>query len=91
MAELTWLYWLTFDGLSGADKVATPTMFVHSDDCVLPDNVRALAAAVSGAELVWGRGSQIDFYDQPAQVDFAVDAVTRHFRAHLPVAEAGSP
>jgi predicted alpha/beta hydrolase len=27
----------------------------------------------------------------PAQVDFAVDAVTRHFRAHLPVAEAGSP
>lgn len=88
MAELTWLYWLTFDGLSGADKVTAPTMFVHSGGCVLPDNVRALADAVPGAELVWGEGSQIDFYDQPAQVDFAVDAVTRHFSAHLPAAPA---
>ncbi len=24
--------------------------------------------------LVWGEGTQTDFYDQPAQVDFAVDA-----------------
>jgi fermentation-respiration switch protein FrsA (DUF1100 family) len=84
MAELTWLYWLTFDGLAGARDVATPAVFVHSDGCVLPDNVRAVAAAMPAAELVWGEGSQIDFYDQPAQVDFAVAAAVRHFRAHLP-------
>jgi fermentation-respiration switch protein FrsA (DUF1100 family) len=84
MAELSWLYWLTFDGLSGAADVTTPTLFVHSDDCVLPDNVRTVAAAMPSAELKWGEGSQIDFYDQPAQVDFAVAAAAEHFRAHLP-------
>ena len=62
------LYWLTFYGLAGARDAATPTVFVHSDGCVLSDNVRAVAAAMPAAELVWD-GSQIDFYDQPAQVD----------------------
>jgi hypothetical protein len=84
MAELTWLYWLTFDGLTGAENVATPTLFVHSDDCVLPGNVRQLAASMPAAELVWGDGDQIDYYDQPAQVEFAVAAATKHFRTHLP-------
>jgi fermentation-respiration switch protein FrsA (DUF1100 family) len=84
MAELSWLYWLTFDGLTGARDVTTPALFVDSDDCVLPANVRAVAAAMPRAELAWGEGSQIEFYDQPAQVDFAVDAAARHFRAHLP-------
>jgi hypothetical protein len=84
MAELSWLYWLTFDGLTGAGDVATPALFVHSDGCVLPANERAVAAEMASAELVWGEGSQIGFYDQPAQVDFAVTAAVRHFRAHLP-------
>ena len=84
MAELSWLYWLTFDGLTGARDVGTPSLFVHSDDCVLPANVRAVAAAMPAAELIWGEGSQIDFYDQPAQVGFAVAAAAGHFRAHLP-------
>jgi fermentation-respiration switch protein FrsA (DUF1100 family) len=88
MAELSWLYWLTFDGLTGARHVPTPSLFVHSDDCVLPANVRAVAAAMPAAELVWGEGSQIDFYDQPAQVGLAVTAAARHFRAHLPAASS---
>jgi uncharacterized protein len=83
MAELSWLYWLTFDGLSVAEEVSTPTVFVHSDDCALPGNVRALAGRMPHAELVWGEGSQTDFYDQPGQVAFAVRAAARHFRAHL--------
>ena len=87
MAEFSWLYWLTFDGLRAGSEVTVPTLFVHSDDCVLPDNVKALAQTIPGAELVWGKGSQIDFYDQEAQVSFAVEAADRHFRRHLSAAQ----
>ena len=45
--------------------------------------MHALADRMPHAELAWGEGSQIDFYDQPGQVAFAVRAAARHFRAHL--------
>ena len=80
MAEMTWMYWLTFDGLSAARHVSTPTMFVHSDGCVFPEHVRQVHAQLSGPkELAWTTGNQIDFYDQPAQVDTAVHAATGWF------------
>ncbi|HEV2779897.1 MAG TPA: alpha/beta hydrolase [Actinophytocola sp.] len=85
MAELSWMYWLTFDGLSAAAKVSAPTLFVHGDDCVLPDNVKTVHDRLSGpTELVWADGSQIDFYDRPAQVSLAVEAADNHFRRTLP-------
>jgi fermentation-respiration switch protein FrsA (DUF1100 family) len=75
MATLSWPYWLLFDGLSAADRVQTPALFVHSDECVFPDNVRSIQARLRGPkQLVWADGSQTDFYDQPAQVDLAVTA-----------------
>jgi fermentation-respiration switch protein FrsA (DUF1100 family) len=80
MAELSWRPWLTFDGM--AADTAVPTLFVHSDGCVLPDNVRALAGRL-GADTVWLDGEQTDFYDQPAQVDAAVAAADAHFRKVL--------
>lgn len=81
MAELSWLHWLTFDGLSAADEVDVPSLFVHSDGAVFPEHVRSISDRVTGpAEVVWGAGSQIDFYDQPEQVGFALDAVDSHFR-----------
>jgi uncharacterized protein len=84
MAEMTWLYWLSFDGLSVADRVTTPALFVHSDGCAFPEHVRDVHARVRGPkELVWSEGSQIDFYDQPAQVNVAVNAVTRWFEQTL--------
>jgi fermentation-respiration switch protein FrsA (DUF1100 family) len=84
MAELSWLYWLTFDGLSAAPRVSVPALFVHGDGCVLPGNVKALRDRLAGpAELVWTEGSQTDFYDQPEQVSVAVDAADRHFRRTL--------
>jgi fermentation-respiration switch protein FrsA (DUF1100 family) len=80
MAEMTWFYWLTFDGLAAADGVSTPSLFVHSDDCVFPDHVRQVHARVKGPkELVWSSGGQIEFYDQPPQVNVALDAITRWF------------
>ena len=50
MAEMTWMYWLTFDGLSAARHVSTPTMFVHSDGCVFPEHLRQDPRAALGSE-----------------------------------------
>jgi fermentation-respiration switch protein FrsA (DUF1100 family) len=85
MAEFSWAYWLTFDGLSAAPAVSVPTLLVHGDGCVLPDNAREVARRVAGpTEVVWVDGGQTDFYDRDEQVGLAVDAADRHFRATLP-------
>lgn len=84
MAEMTWFYWLSFDGLQAAKRVATPSILVHSDGCVFPDNVRSVHAQLSGPKrLVWAEGNQIDFYDQPIQVGKAVDEVCDWFKKTL--------
>jgi len=84
MAEMTWLHWLSFDGLAAAKRVATPSIFVHSDGCVFPGNVRNVHAQLSGPKrLVWAEGNQIDFYDQPVQVGKAVDEVCDWFKKTL--------
>ena len=88
MAEMTWFYWFTFNGLAAAEHVTTPTLFVHSDGCVFPDNVKQVYASVQGPkEIVWTSGAQIDFYDQPEQVDHALAAIRRWFDRTL----AGRP
>ncbi len=84
MAEISWRHWLGFDGLSAASGVSVPTLFVHSDAAVLPDNVRAVAEQVGGpVSSVWIEGEQIDFYDQPDQVGASVDAADEHFTKTL--------
>ncbi len=75
MGTMSWSYWLTFDGLRAADRVQTPALFVHSDGCVFPDNVRSVSDRVRGPkQLVWAEGTQTDFYDRPEQVALAIDA-----------------
>jgi uncharacterized protein len=84
MAELSWRYWLSFDGLSAARAVSAPTLLVHGDDCVLPANAKSVHDRLAGPRrLVWTDGGQTDFYDRPAQVGTAVEAVDEHFRATL--------
>lgn len=84
MSVLTWQPWLTYDAFAQLPGVTTPTLLVHSDDAVLPDNARRVADGLGRyASIVWGEGAQTDFYDQPAQVDFAVRAVLEHFAAVL--------
>ncbi|MGC5225300.1 alpha/beta hydrolase [Micromonospora sp. DT81.3] len=79
MTEITWSHWLTFDGLAAAYAIDTPSLFVHSDDAVFPDNIKTVASRLNGpSRLEWTDGAQIDFYDQPAQVDFAVQAIDDH-------------
>jgi hypothetical protein len=84
MADMTWLYWLSYDGLSAAGHVTMPSLFVHSDECVFPEHVRQVHARLKGPkELVWGKGTQIDYYDQPAFVGTAVAATLDWFENTL--------
>jgi uncharacterized protein len=74
MGAMSWWYWLTYDGLRAARKVRVPALFVHSDGCVFPDNVRAVYARLQGPkQLEWLAGGQTDFYDRPEQVEGAVN------------------
>lgn len=84
MAEMSWLFWLTFDGVRSAGEVRVPTLLVHGDGCVFPEHVRAVHAALEGPkQLVWSEGSQIDFYDQEPLVTKAVAVAVPHFKATL--------
>ena len=58
-----------------ADHVQVPTLIVHSDGSVFPDNARLVHRRLRGKkELLWTDGNQTDFYDQPTQVGLAVEA-----------------
>jgi uncharacterized protein len=82
MAALSWLYWFTFDGMRAGSNINIPTLFVHSDGCVFPDNVRTVCDRIKGQKkLVWSTGTQTDFYDQDEQVQVAASSAVEHFRA----------
>lgn len=79
MNEASWLYWLGYDGLRAASRLRVPSLFVHGDECALPDNVRAITARLSGARVEWHPGFQVDFYDRDPLVDMACEAAYQHF------------
>lgn len=80
MSEETWAYWLTFDGITPAEQISVPTVFVHGDECALPDNVRRIHDRMSAPKrLVWHEGFQVDYYDRSDLVDLSVDAAHEHF------------
>jgi uncharacterized protein len=84
MAEMTWLYWLSFDGLAAAERVPTPTLLFHSDDCALPAHVRLVHERLKGPrQLVWSTGAQVDFYDLPDHVERALAVVGPWFNKTL--------
>jgi uncharacterized protein len=81
MAIMSWWYWLSFDGLRAAERVSVPALFVHGDGCVFPDNARSVHARLRGPKhLVWAEGGQTDFYDQPAQVELALNAIDKFLK-----------
>jgi alpha/beta superfamily hydrolase len=84
MAVMSWTEWLDLDGVAAAAKVTQPLLVVHSDGSALPDNVRkAFAAATGPKDLLWTQGEHTQFYDEPALVAKAADAVAAHFRRTL--------
>jgi fermentation-respiration switch protein FrsA (DUF1100 family) len=83
-ATMAWEDWLTYDPLAFARDISQPVRMIHSRDGAVPAGAEAFAEQLAGpAELIWTDGSQLDFYDQPAQVDFAVTRLAEHFDATL--------
>lgn len=83
-AVMSWQPWLDFDPISKASGITIPTMVVHSDGCAFPDQAKKFFAELQGEkELVWADGKHFDYYDNPQQVDNAVENITRFFDAHL--------
>lgn len=86
-AVMSYEPWLDFDPISKAAKIKIPTIMVHSDGCAFPDQVKKFHSLLGGVkELAWGDGFHYDYYDQPAQVDYAVKNVTRFLDKHLAAA-----
>lgn len=84
MHPITWMYWLTFDGMRAAKSVQVPVLLIHGDNCVLPSHVRIIHEQLKGPkELLWTDGDQISFYDRQDLVDMAVQAADKHFSRTL--------
>ncbi|HEY9002080.1 MAG TPA: alpha/beta hydrolase [Mucilaginibacter sp.] len=84
LAMMSWETFLDFDPISKASAIKVPTMVVHSDGCAFPAQAKKFYSLLRGEkELVWADGKHFDYYDQPKQVNNAVENVTRFFNAHL--------
>lgn len=84
IATMSWEPWLTFDPISVADQISVPVQMVHSREAAVPEGAEAFFERLAGPKhLEWTFGGQLDFYDQPAQVDIALPIVVDHFRTTL--------
>jgi fermentation-respiration switch protein FrsA (DUF1100 family) len=83
-AVMSWGPWLDFDPVSDASRVSAPTLVVHSDGCVMPDNARKVYDNLNGEKsLHWASGNHFEFYDGPDKVHEAADVAAEHFRKYL--------
>lgn len=84
-ADMSYKAILAFETIPHAPRITAPSLVVHADNAITPDAARRHFAAIgAGAkELVWlGEANQFQFYDDPAVVDRAADAVATWFDRH---------
>ncbi|GAL35926.1 dienelactone hydrolase domain protein [Vibrio maritimus] len=81
----SWEGWLNYDAQESAATQDKPVIMVASEAMALPAGAHQyLDHAGKNIEAVWLEDvSQFDFYDQPAAVQAAVAAMTKHFDANL--------
>ena len=75
----------TFDSMGAAALIKVPTLIIHAETALGPALARRFIANLAGPhEELWlsSRG-QIDFYDQPALVGAATDAIVDYFARNL--------
>jgi len=79
-----WDDWLSYHPVDGAESFDKPLAIVHSDAAAIPDGVRSFVQRMTGeAVQAWLEDvTQFDFYDDPAAVATASDAMAAHFSAH---------
>jgi ketosteroid isomerase-like protein/dienelactone hydrolase len=85
-----WRGWLTFDAMTAAPRLTQPLLLVESDAAALPQGVRKFFGAVTAPKHeLWLDGlTQFNFYDRPAPIARATDAIAAHFVRTLPAATA---
>ncbi len=84
IATMSWEPWLTFNPIDAASAIDIPVQMVHSRDGAVPDGAQAFYDGLAGPkDITWTAGGQLDFYDQPAQVEVAMARVTEHFTKTL--------
>ena len=78
-------YTTTFDSLNAAALITVPTLIVHSERALAPGLARRFVGGLRGShDELWLRSAgQIDFYDQPALIDAAADAIVTFFGQRL--------
>ena len=77
---------LNFESLSAAQRLTTPWLMVHSDQCMLPDAAKRHfdAAPIADKQLAWeGDARHLHFYDHPEVIDPTLDKIGAWFTAHL--------
>jgi uncharacterized protein len=85
-AVASWLEWLQLNAIDGiAEKITVPTLHVHSDSCVLPDNVRRFYDLVRGEKAMYwsAQGAQTDYYDRDIHTNKAAQIAAVHFKDAL--------
>jgi hypothetical protein len=76
---------LPFDAQSAAPKIRVPTVLVHSEKALSPTLARAFYQQLDVDKRIFWLESQgqIDFYDDPARIEPAVDHLDAVFRSKL--------
>lgn len=76
---------LPYDAQHHAQAIRVPTLMIHSEDALAPAQARAFFEKLAGPKKgLWVESiGQIDFYDDPARIEPAADALAEHFAAAL--------
>lgn len=76
---------LVYDAQSAARKIVVPTVLVHSERALSPTLARAFYEQLQVPKAIhWLESKgQIDFYDEPALIEAAVDLLDQEFRTRL--------
>lgn len=77
---------LPYESLSAAQRMRTPYLMIHSDNCMLPDAARRHfdAMPTGDKKLLWeGQTRHLQYYDDPTIVDPAVKNIADWFNQHL--------
>jgi pimeloyl-ACP methyl ester carboxylesterase len=75
---------LAYDSISVADRLRSPWLMIHGDNCFLPSAARRHMAEVrdtTKTKTVWDDTPHLAYYDQPEVIDRAVQEVVEWFRA----------
>jgi fermentation-respiration switch protein FrsA (DUF1100 family) len=75
---------LPYDAQSAAPKIRVPSVLVHSEKALSPPLARAFYERLQVEKAIFWLSSQgqIDFYDDPALIEPAVDHLDTMFRSH---------